>query len=89
VTGGVAPWGRSGTCPTAQAPAPHRGGRTIQGSAGRLTLNDSGVAGDRSFHTPSDVDVQGGQVDPASANKLIGTGGSGGLVNGVNGNVVL
>jgi len=31
----------------------------------------------------------GGQVDPASANDLIGTGGSGGLVNGVNGNVVL
>jgi hypothetical protein len=26
---------------------------------------------------------------PASANKLIGTGGLGGLVNGVNGNVVL
>jgi hypothetical protein len=30
-----------------------------------------------------------GQVDPASANNLIGAGGSGGLVNGVNGNVVL
>ena len=29
MTGGVTPWGRSGTCPTARAPALHRGGRTV------------------------------------------------------------
>jgi hypothetical protein len=56
------------------------------GGAGGLTLNHSVVAGNRSLQSPSDI---GGQVDPRSADNLIGDGGSGGLVNGVNGNVVL
>ena len=48
------------------------------------------VAGNVALNTASDVHLRdGGVVDPASANNLIGTGGSGGLVNGVNGNVVL
>src|SRR5262249_37717947 len=65
-------------------------GLELQGRAGRLTLNDSVVAGNVAFDAPSDIHVRdGGQVDPASANNVIGTGGSGGLVNGVNGNVVL
>jgi len=51
---------------------------------------DSVVAGNVALHVPSDIDVDdGGRVDPASANNLIGPGGAGGLVNGVNGNVVL
>jgi hypothetical protein len=63
--------------------------------AGRSTLrlDQSLVAGNFALQTPSDIDVQGGPdggyVDPASANNLIGPGGSGGLVDGVNGNVVL
>src|SRR5262249_20814628 len=66
------------------------GGIEIQGSAARLTLNNSVVAGNFALGTPSDIDVHdGGVVDPASANNRIGTGGSGGLVNGVNGNNVL
>src|SRR5262249_11716738 len=66
------------------------GGIEIQGRAGRLTLNDSGGAGNLALDTASDVHLRdGGVVDPASANDLIGTGGSGGLVSGVNGNVVL
>jgi hypothetical protein len=57
---------------------------------GTLTLNHSSVAGNFTLGTPSDISVRdGGRVDPASANNLIGTGGSGGLVNGVNGNIVL
>lgn len=56
------------------------------GGAGGLTLNHTVVAGNRSLQSHSDI---GGQVDPRSADNLIGDGGSGGLVNGVNGNVVL
>jgi hypothetical protein len=60
------------------------GGIAVDG--GTLTLNHSSVAGNFTLGTPSDIS---GQIDPASANNLIGTGGSGGLVNGVNGNIVL
>jgi hypothetical protein len=64
------------------------GGIDVDG--GTLTLNHSSVAGNFTLGTPSDISARnGGQVDPASANDLIGTGGSAGLVNGVNGNVVL
>jgi hypothetical protein len=64
------------------------GGVAIDG--GTLTLNHSSVAGNFALATPSDISASnGGQVDPASANNLIGTGGSGGLVTGVNGNLVL
>jgi hypothetical protein len=66
------------------------GGIEVAGGSAVLTLNNSSVAGNFSLDVPSDIHVRdGGQVDPASAGNLIGTGGSGGLVNGVNGNVVL
>jgi hypothetical protein len=66
------------------------GGIEVFGGAARLTLNHSSVAGNFVLGAPSDIDAHnGGVVAPASANNLIGTGGSGGLVNGVNGNVVL
>ena len=65
-------------------------GGGVDVAGGTLTLNHSSVAGNFTLDAPSDVNARdGGQVDPASANNLIGTGGSGGLVNGVNGNVVL
>jgi hypothetical protein len=64
------------------------GGVDVDG--GSLTLNHSSVAGNFALNVASDIFVQNnGRVDPASANNLIGTGGSGGLVNGVNGNIVL
>jgi hypothetical protein len=66
------------------------GGVEVSGGAAQLVLNHSSVAGNFALETSSDINaVQGGRVDPASADNLIGTGGSGGLVNGVNGNVVL
>jgi phospholipase/lecithinase/hemolysin len=66
------------------------GGIEVAGGTGQLTLNNSSVAGNFALNAPSDIHVRdGGQVDPASAHNLIATGGSGGLVNGVNGNVVL
>ena len=65
-------------------------GGGIDADRGTVTLNNSSVAGNFALNTPSDIYTHnGGQIDPASANNLIGTGGSGGLVNGVNGNVVL
>jgi hypothetical protein len=66
------------------------GGIEVAGGATRLTLNHSSVAGNFALNVASDIHtVDVGAVDPASANNLIGTGGSGGLVNGVNGNIVL
>jgi hypothetical protein len=54
-----------------------------------LTLNSSVVTGNLSLNTPSDISLLGtGQVNPASRHNVIGDGGSGGLVNGFNGNVV-
>jgi hypothetical protein len=65
-------------------------GGGIDVAGGTLSLNHSSVAGNFTLDTPSDINTHdGGQVDPASANNFIGTGGSGGLVNGVNGNRVL
>jgi hypothetical protein len=66
------------------------GGVEVDGGSAQLTLNHSSVAGNFALNAPSDLDVHNsGVVDPGSANNLVGTGGSGGLVNGVNGNVVL
>jgi hypothetical protein len=66
------------------------GGIEVAGTAAEVTLNFSTVAGNFALNTASDIHVRdGGLVDPASTGNLIGTGGSGGLVNGVNGNVVL
>src|SRR5262249_6416970 len=54
-----------------------------------LTLNFTRVTGNQSVDTPSAISLLGtGQVTPASRHNLIGDGGAGGLVNGVNGNVV-
>jgi hypothetical protein len=65
------------------------GGVAVEDGAA-LTLNFTMVTGNLSVYTPSDISLLGtGQVNPASTHNLIGAGGSGGLVNGVNGNVVL
>jgi hypothetical protein len=65
------------------------GGIAVEDGAA-LTLNFTMVAGNLSVDTPSDISLSGtGQVNPASVHNLIGDGGSGGLVNGVNGNVIL
>jgi hypothetical protein len=74
---------------TLVGPTSGGGGVEIEGGSARLTLNHSRVDGNLAFDTASDIEVRTGQVDPASANNLIGPGGSGGLVNGVNGNVLL
>ncbi len=57
---------------------------------GSLTLDNTLIALNTSgAGTPDDIDVSpGGTVSSSSAYNLIGTGGSGGLVNGVNGNQV-
>jgi len=63
--------------------APLGGG--IDNDSGTATLNNTIVA----LNTASDIVLEGGgTVSTSSAYNLIGTGGSGGLVNGVNGNQV-
>ena len=66
-------------------------GGGIAVSGGTVTLRNSIVAGNVQQATPSagttPADIVGA-VDPASASNLIGTGGSGGLTNGVNHNIV-
>ena len=60
-------------------------------NSGTLTLTDSIVVGNRGGSDPGSVpdDISGGPVDALqSRNDLIGSGGSGGLANGVNGNIV-
>jgi hypothetical protein len=57
------------------------GGIRIAGGS-TVTLTNTIVAG----NTPSDID--GGNVQASSRHNLIGIGGSGGLVNGVDGNLV-
>jgi phospholipase/lecithinase/hemolysin len=64
--------------------------RVFEVLGGSLTLNHSRVARNFALGVVSHMSVRNhGRVDPASANNLIGAGGSGGLVNGVSGNVVL
>jgi fibronectin-binding autotransporter adhesin len=59
------------------------GGGGIENSGGTVTLTDTIVAGNNYLFGPSDI------VGPVSGSyNLIGTGGSGGLVNGVAGNLV-
>jgi hypothetical protein len=80
----------SGQGPGSSASDETGGGIEVAGVQGVLTLNNSAVAANFALDAPSNIHLRdGGQVDPASANNLIGAGGSGGLVNGVNGNVVL
>jgi phospholipase/lecithinase/hemolysin len=80
----------SGHGPGGSASYATGGGIDVAGITAELTLNYSTVAGNFALDTASDIHVRdAGMVDPASAGNLIGTGGSGGLINGVNGNVVL
>ena len=61
------------------------GGGGIYNATGPTILNNTIVALNTSGTAPDDIT---GTVSSASAYNLIGTGGSGGLVNGVNGNQV-
>jgi hypothetical protein len=61
----------------------NRGGGVT--SAGTLLLENSIVAGNYQGSTPNDIS---GTADPASSYNVIGIGGSGGLINGMNGNQV-
>jgi hypothetical protein len=66
------------------------GGIEVAGASAFVTLNYSTVAANYALDVVTNIHLSaGGQVDPDSSNNFIGTGGSGGLVNGVNGNVVL
>ncbi len=61
----------------------------LYGDSGTLTLRNSIIAGNFSGASPSTTaDDISGMVDPTSSFNLIGTGGSGGLANGVNNNQV-
>jgi hypothetical protein len=72
----------------AKGPYAVGGGIAVEDGA-VLTLRRSVVTDNRSGDAPSDIAVlPGGQVNPASAHNIIGDGGSGGLVDGVNGNQV-
>jgi hypothetical protein len=57
-------------------------------NAGTLTLSNSLVAGNFKGSGSSSANDIAGAVDPSSGFNLIGTGGSGGLINGVNNNLV-
>jgi hypothetical protein len=94
VTNSVLAFNHANTNPSSGQAFPNNPSSAVGGGidvdGGTLTLNHSSVAGNFTLGTPSDISARdGGLVDPASAHNLIGTGGSGGLVNGVNGNVVL
>jgi hypothetical protein len=66
------------------------GGLEAAGAAAFVTLNDSTLAANYALVGLSNIHRSaGGQVDPNSANNYIGMGGSGGLVSGVNGNVIV
>ena len=62
----------------------------VHGPTAFVTLNNSTLAANYALVGVSNIHQSaGGRVDPASANNYLGMGGSGGLVNGVNGNVVV
>jgi len=65
-------------------------GGGIRAHAGTVTLKNTIVAGNFNENTPAadTADDISGTVDAASSFNLIGTGGSGGLTNGVNNNQV-
>jgi len=66
------------------------GGMEVAGAAAFVTLNNSTLAADYDLVGLSNIHLSaGGRVDPASVNNYIGMGGSGGLVDGVNGNVII
>ncbi len=69
-------------------------GGGIYNENGTVTLNNSIVGGNTLLNltTPNDIagtNVSGLYVSPSSSHNLLGTGGSGGLTNGVNGNIVV
>ncbi|MFO0940973.1 MAG: PKD domain-containing protein [Pirellulales bacterium] len=69
-------------------------GGGIYNENGTVTLNNSIVGGNTLLNltTPNDIagsNVSGVYVSPSSSHNLLGTGGSGGLTNGVNGNIVV
>jgi hypothetical protein len=66
------------------------GGLEVHGAAACVTLNNSTLAANYDLVGLSNIHLSaGGRVDPVSANNYIGMGGSGGLVDGVNGNVII
>jgi hypothetical protein len=66
------------------------GGIEVAGASAFVTLNNSTLAANYDLVGLSNIDLSaGGRVDPNSANNFIGMGGSGGLVNGVNGNEIV
>jgi hypothetical protein len=66
------------------------GGIEVAGASAFVTLNNSTLAANYALDQLSNIHLSnGGRVDPNSADNFIGRGGSGGLVNGVNGNVVV
>jgi len=55
-----------------------------------VTLDNSTLAANYALVGVSNIHLSaGGRVDPDSANNYLGMGRSGGLVNGVNGNVIV
>src|SRR5262249_53393536 len=66
------------------------GGIEVAGAAAFVTLNNSTLAANYDLVGLSNIHLSaGGRVETASASNFIGMGGSGGLVNGVNGNVIV
>jgi hypothetical protein len=63
-------------------------GWAVDQESGTLLLHNTIVAGNFSGHTGGPAADVAGTVDPGSSFNLIGTGGSGGLANGVNHNLV-
>ncbi len=64
------------------------GGGMYDRGTGAVTLNDTIVAGNNQGPPDAASDI-GGPSTVSGSNNLIGTGGSGGLVNGSDGNIVL
>ncbi len=64
------------------------GGGGLLNSNGKLTLDNTIVAGNTNGSTPAAASDIAGAIAVSGTFNLIGTGGSGGLVNGVSGNIV-
>ncbi len=64
-------------------------GGGLYNETGAATLSSTIVAGNTSTSSPPGASDIAGPVSVSGAHNLIGTGGSGGLANGVNGNIVL
>ena len=63
-------------------------GGGIYNFSGPLRLDNTVVAQNQRGTSPDNVSPGSGAVDPASANNLVTAGSAGGLVSGVNGNIV-